>query len=1146
MYIYTNSFQNHNDNYQPYSVHVEKNSDYKHNFGRCENEEYTINCAGGRHILLTPELQNYRLTYDFSIVKPMLNVLQWGAYIGYNEKERSGHLVVSSYTQSTKRLVHTFYKVSQARKTKISYLTLEGIELEESVYYPYMLEVCGNKCTVSVNGTSSSFEGEFGRGVVALTKQPLGGAGYSVKNLVLTSEDEVKYETLFQKTLTVPRYDGSHYEYVIDLEIKKYENGVKEITSRLHGGVEHTVKNNPKYRSWTSEFDIFEAPYIRFMGDCPLEKLYLKCGTLTFIDNVNSNSKTIGALHDAAPTPTAEAPYTSSFNLKKFIDFDFVVFGYDHFKSFRRDMEGDESEFVFDKDAKLVYYGRKLEKEFNVLVSSPEKSVIREKILASDFGLKEDALRHIDTNHYFASTEEAIFHIDLMHRVDSKFVEVEAELQNVFYEKICDVEITKCGTKTNAFGLYEDAYRANLGLLSQNVYHLEIRCYKGGILFETHTSAFEVIDFSLDISPIESSGLPFLYAGDGKLTTPTPWVTKPDFNIVHYMNGIACEPELVEDAKTWELLDIYRRKKLVWFTQRTAGRETYKDRLECIKHTDYLNYAIPGIEDSDNYYRWDHFRIPLFTGKFVKEMYNEFVSLHKEYNLVPVDADDKVSFKPEHYLSLEPCFDEWVDFANEKIEVLFREQWAEIKAVNPNIKRYCYGPFNAYATNCTGGEVMRYFGYKPDCIGKYFDGFVQYEDYTFCCHYPIAFSTWGMTTARLLAKDLNFAPELYDSFEAGCPDGHVSFPAPPFSVSYAHPYQTTSQIYGYLYNSLYYSEDGFNYWQGDKFMTYGVYNFEPQERFKNLVSSWGRYLKNKPKKPKNTVAYLHKLINDDNRFALMNPQVTNKNIMYNKCGITMSYIYIALSEMGIPAGFASDTLRGLTENDIDLLVIPSTKGLTKEDIKAVKSLHASGVKLIATGSVEGLENIFGVKANERKVYVNELSYKGENELVMGFDSEFLYTPNGADTVLSANGGEAVVMKNGNAALINVSLAEVGAEDFPYVAGAVGARHNVSELVRECVNDLMREFTKPTAVTDGDCYVNIFETESGDDEIFLFECSEYVDTVRRVTVTLNTDIYKDVEIIGDDNEYIPLIEDGVLRAFEVMINTKETLLFKLIK
>jgi hypothetical protein len=165
---------------------------------------------------------------------------------------------------------------------------------------------------------------------------------------------------------------------------------------------------------------------------------------------------------------------------------------------------------------------------------------------------------------------------------------------------------------------------------------------------------------------------------------------------------------------------------------------------------------------------------------------------------------------------------------------------------------------------------------------------------------------------------------------------------------------------------------------------------------------------------------------------------------------------------------------------------------------------------------------------------------------MGFDSEFLYTSNGADSILTANDGNAVVMRNGDTALINVSLAEVGAEDFPYVAGAVGARHNVSELVRECVKDVLRDYTKPTAVTDGNCYVNIFETESKDDEIFLFECSEYVDTVRRVTVTLNTDIYKDVEIIGDDNDYLPLIEDGVLRAFEVMIGTKQTLLFKLIK
>ena len=121
------------------------------------------------------------------------------------------------------------------------------------------------------------------------------------------------------------------------------------------------------------------------------------------------------------------------------------------------------------------------------------------------------------------------------------------------------------------------------------------------------------------------------------------------------------------------------------------------------------------------------------------------------------------------------------------------------------------------------------------------------------------------------------APELYDSFDAGCPDGHVGYGRPPLSLSYAPPYQTVTQMYEYLYNSVYYANNRFTYWQDQSFNLFGVYNFEPHKRYREILSAWGKYLDNKPKKPFKTIAYLYKMSEKDDRFQL------EKNICYNMC-----------------------------------------------------------------------------------------------------------------------------------------------------------------------------------------------------------------------------------------------------------------------
>jgi hypothetical protein len=1145
MYRFIADFKRHDSKKQPYSFLCEKNSNVKHGNGYVENGTYSIVATHGKNFALTPDLQSFTLKTQMCIMSPLLFYMPWGYYIGYDLQTRRGKFLACEYYENS-RICITLFDVDSEESTELSKISLEGATLDTDVDFPLTLEVSQNKCKININGNVAEFDGDFSKGKIGISKFERGGAGIRLKSFEIYSEDEINAETLYKGSFTLPRYEGNPFPYEIDLEILKYENGVKEIVTKMHGGVEFAPKNNPSIKTWASHRDQFESPYIRFVGDCEAKKLYLRSGRLTFVDDVNVNSPVISQVALADPTPRRENPFTKSFTLKHFEDFKYFVVGYDLFKHFRCDLEAArDTECVYDKNGNMIYYGDKLEKECIIKVAS-EKSAIEKLIRNSEFVKMDDAIEHIRNNHYFTTDEIPSFTVTVLHDKNADNVLTKAYLANTYFKKIRSLELELVSTRVNELSKTESVYKVKSDVLPQNVYHLVIESYYGNKLIEKHESAFEVFDKNSDKSPVESANLPFFYIGDGSFPQPTHWSVKPDCNIIHYVDTSVAGPLQIEAVKAWELNKIYRRKQLVWFTQRTVGLDTYKEHMDCVKNADYIYYLYPGIEESGNYYRYDHFHKNLFEARIMREFYNEFCDLHPEYNLdkLVVDSGNKRDFGHARFKAMEPFFDEWVDFVNPKIDKLFDEQWEEVLKVNPKAKRYSYGPFNAYATHAVGAEVIKYFGHPESVIEKRFS-FVQYEDYPFCCNYPLAHGTWGLMTSKLRAKTLEVGPEIYDSFEAGCPDTHVSLPTPPFSESYAPPYQTTSQIYAYLYNSYYHSKDGYKYWRDNKFMMYGIYNVEGEARFRETVLSWGKYLENKPLRPKKTVCYYHKFSDKDNEFEL-ECAGSHRSVMQNKCGVAMNYIYTRLSEMGIPAGFVTDDLQTLNANDVDMLVIPSSYAMTGDDIATVRELYKKGVRLIATGDVTGLEDIFGVKPSKKTVSVSRL-YKGtKSEDIIPFDAEFGYIANGAEAVLTeGEKSHPVLLKTDKTLLINASLGIVGAENLAIMACA-GGRDNVSDLVREAMSEALETLTSPVVRAYGNAYANIFESENGFDEIMLYQCSDYEENSQLIKVCLNCNAYSDVSIIDDDRVVHKTYMNGKLSEFELTLRPRETVLLKFTK
>jgi hypothetical protein len=228
-----------------------------------------------------------------------------------------------------------------------------------------------------------------------------------------------------------------------------------------------------------------------------------------------------------------------------------------------------------------------------------------------------------------------------------------------------------------------------------------------------------------------------------------------------------------------------------------------------------------------------------------------------------------------------------------------------------------------------------------------------------------------------------------------------------------------------------------------------------------------------------------------------------------------------------------------------MLVIPSSYALTSVEISKIRELYGKGVKLIATGDVTGLEDLFGVRKEVRESQLSIL-YKGrKRENIHPFKTEFTYVANGAEVILSEGDANPVLLKTDKTLLINASLGIVGAENFEFMH-SIGGRENVSTLIKEAMCESLLSLTSPIVRAHGEAYADIFESENGYDEIMLYQCTDYETNPHLITVEINCADYKDVLTVDDERTLNKIYENGKLLGFEVTLKPREAMLLRLIR
>ena len=1136
MYRFYESFDECGEQRLPYSLNEENLHTYHEPSGYAENGRFCLFRRGARILLNTPALKDFTLSANVGFLPPAVAYFaneEWAFDFGYLPKKRTAQRIAIGYDAKKNSVSATLLKVNGKSSDPICSSIYENVTLDPDASYPFTFKIENGKCKGSFAGLDFSFDIDANLGKIAIASSHTGN-GVFFSSLSVES-DECVAEVISENEYLIPFYDGGCVPYKINLAVKKFDD-VYELSYELSGG--SYSKNTPNYKMevWSVEYDIFTNPYIRFYKGGKAKTLYIKNGTLTFVEQ-NETIKATELMMGGE-----KIPYKGSFYLDEFDpDADFA-FGYDMFRSLGNELQEGKREFIF-RGGELIYSGDSLVDDYVITVKSSENKAITERI-PKDIDMYESALSHARENHYFLSDECVRFKVTTYARKNADLVDVRFYLLDAFFEKVQDINYVNVEPK--GVDLYKhqiNEYSVVLEKMEQGVYHLKVALLLGDEVLSEHTSAFEVLDDS-DVSPRESSKIPFMYSGEAtppniEFNCPDPWIIKPDHNETHYVECMLGVPEIIEKRRGWEILKLYKLKTFMWIDHRTTPKgKSYKEYMKTIKLANYLKLAGPPC----------YALLPsIFKRDGVLDIYREFEKEHPDYNLPTVTENGEIS-RHDFDKFYRSYGTEWLTYLSEKNSLNVISMHEDIKKINPNVKFVQYGPYTPYSGRFPGplgpqGTMSRMI--LPSLAGKIMDGYWVFEDYPFITDQKSYCSSWGAINNLLHFADVNFAIEIFSNFDPVCPDGAVCFAYPPMGGIYVESYRTVTQVYEHLYATAY-REGAFRYYENPAFQFMQVYSTEAPKRMEEFLKGYGVYLKNKPKSPERSIVFVSEYEPSDNRFD-MEYSFRGPN---NVSQAAEAYLYGLSAMAGLPKGYSTD-FKGLCEldrNKIDVCVLPSVKSASESLLNTVRKLSEDGVPLFAVSDVSGLEDLFGVEKDGCARTVSLLENETESEIITKRKTEFFYRPTTAKVLLYAisEDGERVpfILKNGKNVLINAYVVAVGADDF--VEHPFGGA-NVSVLLKDTLMELLRELSTPVATVDGECGISVFSGEDGEKRIVLTDYTKCRSTENKnVTVRLNFEASDVWCVMHEDMQITPskIKNDGRLLGFGVTLRPGESAMFKL--
>ena len=961
MFTYNETFKLYDENYKPYGIDIEACNHLWHKHIRPVKEGMAIAACGNKYFLKTPLTENYRVDYEFSF-NYITDFAGATLYAGYERTGHSGYELVLKWKRQEKIFEITLRNLVDDRTES------ETVKSVPTDFFPDGGKLCrvslvqsGNRITVRANDAEEiSFDVE--------TK--VGETGFGRPNFIgeiiyrkaeYSAEVEKKVITPAVK-VEIPMEEGGTMPLTMEYEL--YEcSGRRYLRASLDGG--------PQYRESYPDYDpegkreqyvveqwYFDKPYFGF-GD---KKYYYTMDRIATSDGMHWK----GILD--VFLGMVDFPLTMTVAVDK-VDSAFS-FGYEYLwvKGFSA-QEG-KAEYNFAKDGR--YLGKTIFPDTFSLKSPENKYAVS---MIEDTVYEAEIVRdHFRRGHFFTEDENIDF--EIIANTEKKYITYKAELRNVFDEALEALPINE-GKITHS-------------PLPVGVYRVHLFVYYGGEILTEVNTVFEVFDKTGEkCAPLES-GLPMLYSTPNEQKYLDrdkfdPWNIGRADNTEHFYAVSSFISYVGEKKRVWEVIKKFGRKWYAWLTKRIYGSHeeaTPEKHPEVTKNADYLRYDHDFLAGA--YCYW--------AGKKTYDFFEDFLDKTEGAREVVGKTREEPYTLEHHFKLLKNYKKEFFDAFVEESVRLRKEDVKKLRSYNPDVKFAGYGPFAIYAAHLRSYSLLEYHAFptNKDLFELFFSGFCQFEDYPASCAYQTYRGPFGVGTMLAKIPSLVFYPEQYKSAIGGCIDGHVKFANPPLGKYDMPLWFNTTLTRDYVYNAAVKTKDGYRFWDTYGFM-HGDHHEEQDDAF---IKDWKYILRHKPRSKPRSPIFFAEFPKEESQVDSDFATEENWRVFYNRSEEGIAHLYEASRLYGLPMGaFASwDALDTLTENDTDLIILPSIVGLSDIRLEKLRKLYKNGVSLFAVSRIDGLEDILRLTVTLNTV----------NTFLLG---RILYSEDILKTVNTAHGKE---------------------------------------------------------------------------------------------------------------------------------------------
>lgn len=1158
MFKLFDDFKTHDNNNQPYSLRVERHTEIKDLHAGVDERGFSLKSIGNRFVLNTPSVKTFKLSMKYCYTFMQEYDPSFNIFFGYNTALRCGYGLSFVYILGGGMKV-SYIRVNRMKIDVISSLMLPLYSICDEESTKLNISFDGKSLTGDIDGQGFSFCAEEAIGRLAIERKNFIGE-LIISELSLESKDDLPGEIILnEQTVEIPLTDGGDIPYLFSYEIKKAGDICYLDTALFGGTASRKVNREDRPGQYVAEIDLLTSPFVKVISGEKMQKFNIFNGEKMIVDpNIFWECL---KKHYGHP----EFPIKGRFVIDESLVCDELLISYGYEKlscGGYNSHEGGPSEYIFNKEGKLVYSGDALGESMFELLSPKDKFAV--SLIPEGAYKREDIIAHIESNHYFHVGEDISFTARLRTKLCPEHFSVKAEIRDVYDSCTLKSLETKCELSQWKFGYAQITSSVCTEPMELGVYRMVFTFYYGDSVYKRYDKVFEVFDKDSEVSPAVASGLPYVFSMPNEQkwlmrNSFDLWTPKASCDVGHYISCITDTPIEAETRRVWEVIKPFGREWFAWLSDRTVRDWSIESHPEVVKNCDYL--YVPAKTEVFPL-RNDLYLAKTYQNPNFRKLLHEFMDLNPDiaskltykktetldYIAPPIfDESGKIpiyrDFTYEHLKNLmDTCHKEWMEFALKKLLDNFREQNKELKKLNPKFKRTAYGPFNQYVTPALSYHTIKAFGNLPyETLSEdVYTGFAIFEDYPASCAYQTYRGAFAVMTILLHSPKLRLYPEQYKggNGKGGCIDGAVKFSHAPMGGYIMPLYFNTTHAFEFVFNTPRKTGDGYEYWS-----TYGFHRpkYHP-ELMDRLVKDWKKALDFKPQKPLRSMAMVTEYYEDEDIYDDSIINFHGHTNLYNVSEEAHGYIYECAREGGLNAPFAlkADTLKLLSADECDTLVLPTLR-YESEDVKSeIRRLYNEGVSLFAVSHIDGLEDIFGVKPDERTEYISTLSSSdGDFEEIYPNDAHFRYSSDGAEVLISADGSIPVLMKHGRAVLLNAAVSTLGHECFEGAAGK--GRKNISTLMRKVVTKTLRDISEPLAVGEN-VGITLFEDVNGKTNMLCIDYSEYTNDAKDnklAVVRLNINVKE----INADREFCSVRDsDGYIREIRFNIKVHESVMF----